>query len=350
MSRIIEFDDQRVKTNPADWYWREDVMRHERQNIFKKNWQLCARSAQLMNSGDYLVESIAGLPVILVRTEDGELKAYQNVCRHRAGVLSVESHNNCSRLRCIYHGWTYNLDGKLIKAPAIMQESGFDAEAFSLYPLLCESWNGLVFVNFNIKAESLGSWLGDIVGIMNEYPKLDNEFVFVREESKAINANWKSYADNSCEGYHLPLVHREMAAFMNTALTRIEAREGEYVHFDVTYRDDCQACWIYKYPNFLIACEKNYINIQSTDPLSPGTSRLRDYFWFSPECTEEQIQENLKASDLVTEEDRKICELVQKNLQTGVYSTGELSLTQEQGTRYFQQLVRRDIGEKVGQI
>lgn len=138
-----------------------------------------------------------------------------------------------------------------------------------------------------------------------------------------------------------------MAAGIDSALTNIEARDGEYIYFDVTYRDKSRACWIYKYPNFLIACESNYINIQSTDPVSARSSRLRDYFWFSADCPEHQIQSDLKASDLVTEEDRKICEIVQQNLESGVYSKGVLSLTQEQGTRYFQQLVRRDIGAKV---
>ncbi len=350
MSKVIKFEGQQAETNPADWYWREDVMRLESSNIFQKNWQLCARLAQFANTGDFVADTIAGFPVIIIRAENGELKAFHNVCRHRAGLMSVENQGNCSRLRCIYHGWTYNLDGELIKAPAAMQEAGFDAGAFNLYPLACDSWNGLVFINFDTSSDSLRSWLGDIVEIMDKFPKLDDDFKFAREEKIEFAANWKTYADNSCEGYHLPLIHREMAAEMNSALTNIEARDGEYVHFDVTYRDDSRACWIYKYPNFLIACESNYINIQSTDPLSSTSSRLRDYFWFSRDCTEQQRQCDLKASDLVTEEDRRICELVQQNLETGVYAKGVLSLTQEQGTRYFQELVRRDIGAKVEQL
>ena len=347
MGKQIQYNPGRVSTNPADWYWREDVLKLERQHIFMKNWQLFARSAQLQNQGDYIAGKVAGIPVLACRSGDGELRAFHNVCRHRAGRLSEEGQGNCPHLRCPYHAWTYDLKGELIGAPGIMDEAGFDASEFSLLPLKCEDWNGLVFINFDLQASSLGDWLGDIVQIMQGFPGLDSDFVFTREDCVAFEANWKTYGDNSCEGYHLPLVHRDMAAQMDRKKTVIEARHGAYVNFDVTYKDGSKACWIYRYPNFMIACEPNYINIQSTDPVTSHLSRLRDYFWFSRTSTKERIEQDLKASDLVTEEDRNICVQVQENLEAGIYQKGELSATQEQGTRYFQELVRRDIGTLV---
>ena len=347
MNEPIHYNDEQVATNPADWYWREDVFTLERQHIFMKNWQLLARSAQLENSGDYLASSIAGIPVIACRSDDGELRAFHNICRHRAARLVEEGQGNCKRLQCGYHAWTYDLEGKLIAAPAITDEAGFDSTQFNLFPLRCEAWNGLVFVNFDQQAVNLADWLGDIVEIMQGFPGIDTEFVFTREEIVDFEANWKTYGDNSCEGYHLPTIHRDMAAEIDRKHTNIEARHGEYVNFDVSYKDGSKACWIYRYPNFMIACEPAYINIQSTDPISSRLSRLRDYFWFSRHSDKQRIEQALNASDLVTEEDRNICVEVQANLQSGVYQRGVLSATQEHGTRYFQELVRRDIGNLV---
>ena len=348
MNKVIQFDNQRVATNPSDWYWREDVARIERECIFQKNWQLFARLSQFQKTGDYIADTVAGLPVIVVKGEDGELRAFHNVCRHRAGILSGEGQGNCARLRCIYHGWTYDLEGELVNAPQVMKEDGFDISKFGLMPIRVEAWNGLVFVHFDMQCESLQDWLGDIVEIMSHFPSLDEDFNFTQENSINFAANWRAYGYNSCEGYHLPLIHRDMASDIDARHTKIEAREGGYINFDVTYRDGSQGCWIYKYPNFMLACEKNYINVQSTDPVTATTSRIRDYFWFAPECSEDEIKEDLIASNLVTEEDKNICANVQRNLETGVYKSGELSSSQEHGTRYFQELIRNDIQNKLG--
>ena len=347
MNKAIEFDKRRVATNPTDWYWREDVMQVEREHIFKKYWQLFARMGQFQSVGDYVDDTVAGIPVIVILGEDGELRAFHNVCRHRAGIVAGEAQGNCARLRCIYHGWTYDMYGHLIKAPKIMDEEGFDTGKFSLMPVRCESWNGLVFVHFDMAAQSLLDWLGDIVEIMTRFPALDEDYKFIQEDMIEFAANWKAYGDNSCEGYHLPLIHRDMASDIKKQLTTIEAREGGYVNFDITYKDSSSGCWIYRYPNFMLACELNHINVQSIDPVSATASRIRDYFWFDPVCPEESIKEDLDESNLVTREDQNICANVQRNLEAGIYQYGELSPVQEQGTRYFQELIRNDIQDKL---
>lgn len=347
MAKKVEYGSDRVKTNPADWYWREDVMKVEREQVFMKHWQLFARSAQFENTGDYVAETVAGIPVIVVMDQAGELKAFHNVCRHRAGAVLAEGGGNCSKLRCIYHGWTYDLDGALIRAPKIMQEPDFNADKFSLMPVKCQVWNGMVFVNFDLHSESLEEWLGDIVDIMASYPSIENDLVFVREGVEDFPANWKAFGDNSCEGYHLPLIHKEMASEIQNHVTEIHPYEGGYVGFNVTYKDNSKGCWIYKYPNFMFSCEDGYINVQSTDPVSPTSSRLRDYFWFDKNISKEDIAEELKYADLVTQQDKDICQAVQKNLQAGIYQYGELSATAEKGTRYFQALVRKDLEGKI---
>ncbi|MEO5559000.1 MAG: Rieske (2Fe-2S) protein, partial [Dokdonella sp.] len=102
---------------PARYYSGAVASELDRRTVFARGWQLVAHTAQLDHAGDHVVAEIAGVPLVVVRGDDGALRALHNVCRHRAGPLATCAGRGAKRLRCHYHGWTYALDGQLLSAP-----------------------------------------------------------------------------------------------------------------------------------------------------------------------------------------------------------------------------------------
>ena len=338
------------ETLPAAWYRGDDQFERERKAIFWKHWMLLGREAQLERPGDYICDDIAGWPVFVIRGKDGELRGFHNVCRHRAGPLVGEGAGRCTTLRCRYHGWVYDTDGVLQRAPGLELGTDIEPRDFSLHGVRTENWNGLVFVCLDPEAPSLAEWLGDIVEIAERFPAISS-MAFTGEFAHEGRANWKNYSDNSCEGYHVGFVHKGLGATVSDDKIDIAPYEnGRFVGFDVTYEASevdptrkGRGFWIYKFPCLLLHFAEYSFNCERVKPLGPGAVRLSRWFW----CDEAQAQtlgvssdQAIAASRQVMEEDLAICEAVQRNLEAGVYSTGRMSPTEEPGTIYFQHLVR----------
>jgi choline monooxygenase len=124
------------ETLPANLYSDPALYQTERREIFARTWQLFAHESQLPRSGDYLATSFAGYPVLAVRGDDGAVRAFHNVCRHRAGPLVEDGAGHCAgALVCRYHAWKYALDGRLASARDFGPAEGFDPREFALFPL-----------------------------------------------------------------------------------------------------------------------------------------------------------------------------------------------------------------------
>lgn len=108
---------EEAHTIPSSWYRDQDIYEAERRAIFGNSWQLVGRLAQLEKPGSYVTETVAGEPIVVLRDEKGKLRAFYNVCRHHAAKVALKKEGQTSRLRCHYHGWTYDLEGNLIGTP-----------------------------------------------------------------------------------------------------------------------------------------------------------------------------------------------------------------------------------------
>jgi choline monooxygenase len=106
-----------ASTIPSSWYTNENLFAVETQTVFSNSWQFAARSDQLINPGNYITTEIGGEPIVIVRGNDGELRAFFNVCRHHAAAVMTEPEGCAAQLRCPYHGWTYSLEGELKGTP-----------------------------------------------------------------------------------------------------------------------------------------------------------------------------------------------------------------------------------------
>lgn len=338
------------ETLPAAWYHDPAVYAREREAIFRRHWWAVARLEQFTRTGTYVAGEIAGWPIFVIRAGEGALKGFHNVCRHRAGPLVDEGAGRSSALTCRYHGWRYDLDGRLKSAPGLTLGEDLEPAAFSLFPVRVEAWNGIVFACLDDAAPDLATWLGDIVEIAKAFPAVA-EMTYQGEVVRAGRTNWKAYGDNSCEGYHVRLVHRALGRTVPDEQIEIRAYEnGGFVGFDVTYRPSeadpsrrGKGFWVYKFPGLLLHFSDYAFNMESVVPTGPCGVRLVRWFW----CDENRARARgtsaraaIDSAEQVMGEDLAICERVQRNLEAGVYRSGRLSPREEVGTIYFQSQVR----------
>ena len=184
-------------TSPA--FYRREVER-----IFMKVWNYVGHASQITQPGDYFTIEVAGAPVIVIRGDDGEIRAFHNSCRHRGSRL-VWNEGNCKNLTCPYHNWTYARDGALIATPLIEEQDGFRYVDYPLLPVTLDRWSGFLFVNFDSNCISLAEYLGDLPDNCAVYTP-DN-MVCTRRKVYSVAGNWKLYFENYNDSLHIPFVH-----------------------------------------------------------------------------------------------------------------------------------------------
>lgn len=327
-----------ASTLPASWYHDPEVFQRERQAIFAREWQVVARSAQVVEVGTYVAAELAGWPLVVVRGDDGTLRGFHNVCRHRAGPLVWDGDGRCTRFVCRYHGWSYALDGALTSARDFGPAERFESADFGLHPVQVGEWRGLVFAVLDPDAPPLAEAVAGLDRAAADFPMED--FAFAVEVVHEVGANWKTYADNYHEGYHVPLVHPGLNREVDAARYRVEVDGPLYVH-SVPTRDGAvnSGCWLWRHPGLALNLYPDGMNVERWLPLSAGRTRLA-YWYFFRDPDGPEAAEVVKMSAEITAEDVRICEAVQRNLEAGTYETGRLSPRHENAVFDFQQRVR----------
>ena len=154
-------DIARASTLAASLYWSKETFEDEKAKIFSSTWQVVGHVRQATHPGDYFTFDLIGEPLVIVRGDDGILRGFYNVCRHRAGN-PASACGNRKLFRCGYHGWTYRLDGTLLVTPEFDGVQDFDPLDFGLAPVRTEEWFNLIFVNLDPEAPPLGECLGEL--------------------------------------------------------------------------------------------------------------------------------------------------------------------------------------------
>ena len=204
--------DQRFYTDPA-------IYELEIEKIVNRNWILAGHVSQFAAPGDFRVLNVGQESLIIVKGKDGELNAFANVCRHRGSLVCLESRGHAERFACPYHGWTYDIDGRLYAARNMPAD--FDKSAHNLKPVLVDVIHGLVFICLTNAPPSLEGAKRDLAEPMAMF---DFENLKVAtQKSYAIPANWKLAIENYQECYHCATAHPEYAR-MHTLMLDPEKR------------------------------------------------------------------------------------------------------------------------------
>ncbi len=193
-----------AKSAPARFYTDPAVFKAEVEHIHLKTWFFAGRIEEVPSPGDYkAIESVGG-PVLLVRGEDGRLRAFANVCRHRASIL-LEGCGHAKSITCPYHAWNYRLDGTLAGAPGMREVPKFEKPPHGLIPIRLESWEGAIFLNYDDKAPDLAAHLGNLPELLGSHRF--GEMVRSWHIEIETRCNWKLLLENAMETYHTGTVH-----------------------------------------------------------------------------------------------------------------------------------------------
>lgn len=208
---------------PNERYISRDWHLKEVERLWKRVWQFACREEQITEVGSHIIYEIASLSIIVVRTAEDEIKAYYNSCLHRGRQLK-DHDGRCSEFRCPFHGFVWNLDGKLQAVPARWDFDHVEDEAYSLPEVKVDTWGGFVFVNLDPECGSLADFLGDMP---EHFTRWDLEDRFTQcHVQKVIGANWKIAQEAFCEAYHAPTTHPQTAPYLGDVNTQVDIWEN----------------------------------------------------------------------------------------------------------------------------
>jgi len=329
-----------ISTAATHLYRDPAVFARERAAIFAKSWQFLGLEADIPRTGDYLAETVAGFPILVVRSGAGTLAGFHNVCRHRAGPLVPDAKGHCGRhLVCQFHDWRYDLTGTLVDPKGFGPAAGFTPSQFSLFRIQVASWRGFLFVNLDASAPPLIDLLRPLderLGVQPRRPARLND-------SHPIPCNWKVYVENYLDGYHREGIHPGLSVSAGTQ--RFDVRmNGEVALYEVPKRaDTAEGLWAWVWPNLGINVYRGVLLIEHMRAESPERVVIDHIFLHEPE--DPGVEAAIHNSERITHEDAFICERVQQNLDAGIYQQGVLSPTNEGAVAWFQARVAKALAD-----
>ncbi len=203
---------------PAYMYNAPEIFEREKRLLFRRDWLAVAREDMIPQPGDYMTMELAGESIVVSRDLDGQLAAFVNSCRHR-GAPVLSGSGNAKDFSCPWHGWSYDVRGRLISAHRPRQMGNFDAKNCRMPELRIDSFGGFIFVNFDLEADSLAAYL-DVDGFREEVAFLrSEELMTVDVYSYEIEANWKMVMETLADVYHVEVVHKETFGNRKTGYT-----------------------------------------------------------------------------------------------------------------------------------
>jgi len=377
------------ETLPSSWYLQTDIYALEREHIFMREWLCVARDEDIPLAGDHKVLDVFGESILLLRNQDFQLRAFYNVCRHRGAQLcaaaeeaqELESHDrlplkggvvNASRIICPYHAWSYDLNGKLLRAPHMTDDMGFDIDSVKLHSVACDSWGGFVFINLSHEShestEQIKPFSEHIAASaerFQRYPLADLRVA--KTISYEVNANWKVLCENYNECYHCGPVHPELCrivpAFRNAGGAGLDWEEGvphadgadtftfsgtskrrAFPGLDENEQQNHKGDLIY--PNLFLSLARDHVVAFVLHPQGPGATRIECLFLFE---SYEMAKNDFDPSDaidfwhLVNRQDWSICERVQMGMNSRVHESGVFSPMEDWNLD-----IRRYVSDRIG--
>jgi phenylpropionate dioxygenase-like ring-hydroxylating dioxygenase large terminal subunit len=204
---------------PAWTYNSDELTQLEMEQLFLRNWMFVAHVSDLPRSGDYQCFEIANERAVVVRDQQGQLRAFHNVCRHRASRVVDADKGHCGNsMICPFHGWSYNLDGSLKNVPKASAFPEFDKAQFGLKPLDCEVWQGLIFLRFGGDGPSVAEQFAEAAEEIGLY-RIEEMLPLDEPYQYRFDLDWKAVLDIDNEGYHLPTGHPELFDLVGSSYT-----------------------------------------------------------------------------------------------------------------------------------
>jgi choline monooxygenase len=351
-----------ASTIPSPWYFNESIADLENSAVFGKTWQAVGRADQVQSAGQFFTADIAGEPIVVVRGEDSQLRAFYNVCRHHAAAVVTEPRGCAKQFRCPYHGWTYGIDGALKGMVEFDGVCDFDRSKNGLVPIRADIWENFVFVNLEPGSGSLLEFLGSVPTLVAPL-QLAKKLRYFDRRIYSLNCNWKVYVDNYLDGgYHVPHAHKGLSSVIEYTKYTIENFERSCLQSSPLSSDSNseagvastrqgRAFYLWIYPNFMLNAYEGVMDTNLVVPLAVDKCAVIFDYYFSDISTasETRNRESIAVSEKVQDEDVGICDAVQRGLGSRAYLAGRLSVRREAGEHLFHRLLHADLTGAVNQ-
>jgi Rieske 2Fe-2S family protein len=345
---------------PAEAYTDDAVLTWERRHLFAETWVCAGRSADLADPGDRRALRVGDDSVVLVRGDDGVLRGFYNVCRHRGHELQpVDTVVRRNAIHCPYHAWTYDLDGTLKFTPRFDAPQGFDPADHPLTPVRTEEWCGWVFVNASGDARPLAEHLGDLDDEMRRWAP--ERLVVAASHSYEIDANWKLPIENYHECFHCPAIHPQFCVVSppNSGDNSI-GHDGMWIGGWMVLADGCETMsfdgrsegvflpdvdetwrqrvhYIGLLPNLLISPHPDYVMTHRFEPLAPNRTLIECQWLFDPAAVAQPGFDPAYAVDLwdvTNRQDWTACEGVQRGVSSRGFRPGPFGEDEDAVTQF----------------
>ncbi|MBV8146269.1 MAG: aromatic ring-hydroxylating dioxygenase subunit alpha [Gammaproteobacteria bacterium] len=342
--------DAEAHSLPA-WIYRDpEFFARERQAIFRHSWQLVCHLSDVPRPGDFHTFDFLGESLVVVRTPGG-VRAFHNVCRHRAARLLDGPSGTCgARITCPYHAWTYALDGRLVGVPQRESFSGLDASRHGLATVEHEVFMGFIFVRLAPGLPSVADMMAPYTHELAPY-RMEELVPFGRASLRPRAVNWKNVADNFSDGLHITVAHPGLTRLFGRGYG-IEARpwvdkmwgqmrevpssnwsERAYQHLlpQVTHLPpERQRLWTYfkLWPNTAFDLYPDQVDFMQFLPVSPTETLIREVAYVHPDARREMRAArylNWRINRRVSLEDKALIERVQAGMASSSYVSGPLS-------------------------
>jgi choline monooxygenase len=345
----------KAHTIPSSWYFDAGMYALECRKVFGGSWQFVGRAEQVGQPGSFLTAEVAGEPILVVRDEQGVLRAFHNVCRHRAAQVINEPCGKATKLRCRYHGWTYDLAGRLRGIPEFDGVENFSKEQSGLAAMTAETWGPFLFVHQGQPAQTLADFLAPFPALTDALAI--DKLHFVEQREYELECNWKVFVDNYQDGgYHVNTVHPGLAGALDYAHYRTEIHGWNSVQISPIrpssdpaiskVRTGTHAYYWWIFPNLMVNLYQGVMDTNWVVPLGPNRCRVLFDFYFADIDSDEARRFNadsIAVAHQVQLEDLGICEEVQRGLKSRSYDTGRFSVRREAGGYYFHQLLAKSL-------
>ena len=346
---------------PARAFLDAGIFEVERTEVLGRSWICVGHADEVALPGQWVRAIVGGEPVIVIRGPDLRLRGFFDVCQHRgASVVGRRSCGRAARLECPYHGWTYELDGRLVEAP--FAPATFDRTDHGLRTVRVDEWRGLVFVNLDDQARSLVDWLGVTPPWLTE--QVLGSLRRGRRTSYDVEANWKLLVENFQESHHFPRVHRALERLTPTQEARSWLTEGPWLGGTMEI-EDAETVSLHGsrharpylvpptgaderprvfdamlFPTLLTSLQPDYLLTYRLTPLAASRTRVTADIYFHPAAfvPEFEPRDVYDFWDRVNAEDRAICEDQQQNASSRAFAPACYA-TVEEGVHAFDRLV-----------
>ena len=352
------------KTLPSRYYLDPDIYEKEKLKILYCTWQYAGHASQVANIGDYLTLKIGDENLIIIRTEDGELKGFFNVCRHRAHRL-LEDKGNVKSITCPYHAWNYSIDGELRYAKNSDKMKDFNSSDYCLASFQVTDMCNFIFINLDHNAPPLDRQAGGFIKDLQErVPFLDRlkPLPDDNERPSVINANWKIVIDNYLECYHCTKAHPAFVNMIDMDHYRTEVYDIWSRQYAPKSRPDNRAykfdksakiqdmCFWFLWPNtalgYVPGVEALFFSSIRPDSIDKTT---RFGHWLVTEDTILPDGFNEYMNMVLFSEDISLCESVQQGIRSLSYSNGPLMINpkhsgiSEIAVQHFHGLIKKTL-------